>query len=153
MNELTELQAQIGIESTPSDWFTIEQAMIDAFAACTLDDQWIHLDQARAERESIYGTTIAHGFLVLSLIPYLRRGVDTLPTTVSQVINYGMDSLRFLHPVRSGDRVRLRSTLISVEQRGERNLLLKSRTTIEIEGQAKLALVADSLALVVVGGS
>jgi len=151
MTELEKLQAQIGTESGVSSWFTIEQSTIDAFAACTLDDQWIHLDEQRAKSESIYGTTIAHGFLVLSLMPYLRREIDNLPQNVSQIINYGADYLRFINPVRVGDKVRLRMGLSSVEQRGEKSLLLKSRSTIEIEGQEKPALVADTLALVVLG--
>jgi acyl dehydratase len=143
------LREQVGQELGISDWFTVDQALINAFAVATFDDQWIHLDVERAQRESLYGTTIAHGFLTLSLTTYMRRDIDYIPDGVSQVINYGADKLRFLSPVPAGSRIRLRVHLISLEERGEGRLLLKSRNTVEIEGQETPALVVDQLALLI----
>ena len=144
---LAQLLNRIGQELGVSNWLTVDQTMIDRFAAVTLDDQWIHVDVERAKRESPSGSTIAHGFLTLSLIPYLRRDVDFIPAGVRQTINYGADSIRFLRPVLPGTRVRLHVTLTGVEPRGENRLLLKTRNTIEIEKQDKPALVADMLTL------
>lgn len=145
---LDALQANIGKEVGVSRWLTVDQSMIDQFAAATLDDQWIHVDVERAERDSPFGGTIAHGYLTLSLVPYLRRDVALIPDGARQTINYGADKLRFVAPVRAGARVRLRVRLDSAEARGEDGILLKTHGTVEIDGQDKPALVADLLTLV-----
>ncbi len=146
---LASLQGRVGQEIGVSDWFTVEQSMIDSFASSTLDDQWIHIDVERARNESIFGTTVAHGFLVLSLIPYLRRSILFIPNNVGQVINYGADYLRFLNPVHAGVRIRLRISLSKFEPRGEGRVLLKARNTVEIETIATPALIVDMLTLII----
>jgi len=128
---------------------TIDQERINHFADFTGDQQWIHVDVERAKRESIFGTTIAHGYLTLSLAAALSMGLGLVPAGVSQVLNYGLDKVRFLAPVKAGSRVRDRVVLLSAEPQGKGRLLLKFRNTIEIEGETKPALIADALSLLV----
>lgn len=142
------LSERVGQEIGVSRWLTVDQAMIDQFAAATLDDQWIHVDVERAARESPFGGTVAHGYLTLSLVPYLRRDVPLVPDGARQMINYGADSVRFVRPVRAGARVRLRVRLDGAEARGEDGVMLRTHNTVEIEGQQKPALAADLLLLV-----
>jgi acyl dehydratase len=136
----------VGRELGVSDWLTVDQARIDAFAECTGDRQWIHVDPERA-REGPFGTTIAHGFLTLSLLPLLRTQVGGVPEGVAQVLNYGSDRVRFLTPVKAGARIRVRVTLVSVEPKGPGRTLVKTENTVEIDGEDRPALVADTLAL------
>jgi len=143
------LEGRVGQELGVSDWFTIEQRRIDAFADTTMDDQWIHIDVERARRESVFGSTVAHGFLVLSMMPYLRRSIAFLPPDSGQIINYGADYVRFLNPVKAGARVRMRMNLTAFEPRADGRVLLKTRNTVEIEGVETPALVADILTMVV----
>jgi len=142
----------IGRELATSDWLVITQERISAFAAATGDRQWIHLDRERAEKESPYGTTIAHGNLTLSLIDGLRKGL-TEWSGFKLGVNYGWNKVRFPAPVRAGARVRLRVVLIGVEPRDAGQLVIKMRNTVEIEGSDKPALVAETLALLVPGKS
>jgi acyl dehydratase len=137
----------VGRELGVSDWVTIDQRRIDEFAACTGDDQWIHVDTTRARRESPFGTTIAHGFLTLSLLPAMQKQAGAFPGGVAASLNYGSDKVRFITPVRAGARVRDRITLAAAESRGEGRILVTTRHTVEIEGEEKPALVADLLAL------
>jgi acyl dehydratase len=129
-----------------SSWIEVPQTRIDAFADCTGDRQWIHIDVERAERESPYRTPIAHGFLTLSLMPIavyeLFAGLKA-----KKSINYGLDRVRFISPVRSGARVRVNATLLEAQERPEDWFLLRSENTVEIEGKEKPALVAVSLGL------
>lgn len=141
----------VGEELGVSEWVTVDQASIDRFAECTGDHQWIHVDQERAGRESPHGTTIAHGYLTLSLLPQLNYAVGTLPPDIAQALNFGLDRVRFLSPVKSGSRVRNRVMLLSVEPRGEGRLLLKTRNTVEIEAEERPAMVADALTLLIPG--
>ena len=129
-----------------SGWVRVDQARIDAFAACTGDDQWIHVDPERAKRESPFGAPIAHGLLTLSLVPQMNAEVGLVPGGVSLVLNYGYDRIRFLAPVKSGSRVRGRLELLDVTPKSG-GMLIKTRTTVETEGESTPALVADSLAL------
>lgn len=145
-SSLAWLEQRIGQEIGASEWFLIDQALIDRFAACTLDDQWIHVDADRARRESPYRSTIAHGYLILSLLPHLRSGIPYLPPGVVQSINYGIEYLRFLHPVPVGARICLRMTVNQLEPRGE-GLLLKANNVVDIEGVERAALVAETLTL------
>ena len=120
MTEMTfeDLEGLIGQELGVSDWILIDQDRINQFADCTEDHQWIHVDVERAKRESPFGTKIAHGYLTLSLIGGLSLKAMTLPTNVQAAINYGLDKVRFLSPVKVGARVRLRVALVSLEPKG-----------------------------------
>lgn len=143
----TDLQNMIGQEIGLSDWVTVDQERITAFAEVTGDDQWIHTDPERAARETPFGGTIAHGYLTLSMLAGLVGTVKELPAGVLMGINYGLDKVRFLNPVRAGSRVRNRAVLVSIEQRDSNQWLVKVTNTVEIEGESKPALVAESLAL------
>lgn len=137
----------VGHEFGMSPWLTVDQGTIDRFAESTGDDQWIHTDRERAAKESPYGTTIAHGFLVLSLLARLQFSAGVVPPDAVQALNFGLNRVRFVAPVRSGDRIRNRLELVSVEPKGEARLLLTTHNTIEVDGKDKPAMVADLLAL------
>ena len=143
------LSAQLGQEVGLSNWITVDQAMIDQFATTTYDDQWIHLDPARAAQETPFGGTIAHGFLTLSLAS--RFAYDCFEDLPGQTmgINYGFDRLRFLSPVRPEDRLRGRFTLTDVQIRKPTELLRTTNLRIEIDGQETPALVAEWLGLMI----
>lgn len=142
-------QALIGTEIGVSDWITVDQEMIDRFAETTLDDQWIHVDPERAAAETPFGGTIAHGFLTLSLAS--RMAYDCMKMLPGQTmgINYGLNKVRFLSPVRAGSRVRGRFVLKAVTPRGTDKLMRENTLTIEIEGTDTPALIADWLGLAV----
>jgi len=142
------LKAMLGRELGVSEWFLIEQARIDAFAACTEDRQWIHVDPERAAAGPL-GGTVAHGYMLLSLIPHLMRDVPLLALKHRMTLNYGLDRVRFISPVRSGTRVRNRAVLTAVEKRGFRKVLIKIENTMEVEGGEKPAMVAELLVLIV----
>lgn len=146
---LNTLSDFVGHDLGVSSWLTVDQDRIDAFADCTGDHQWIHVDPERAASESPLGTTIAHGLLTLSLLPALRAEVGVVPEGVARVLNYGLDRVRFLAPVLSGARIRARVRLTEVAHKGEGRLLLKTENTVEVEGEAKPALVADTLVLLI----
>ena len=139
----------VGQELGVSEWITINQERINDFADFTGDHQWIHVNVERAKRESLFGTTIAHGYLTLSLAAALSMELGIIPASVSQALNYGLDKVRFLAPVKSGSRVRDRVVLLAAEPQGKGRILLKFRNTIEIEGETKPALIADALSLLV----
>jgi acyl dehydratase len=143
------LQARIGQEVGISGWHEVTQQMIDRFADVTGDHQFIHVDPIRAKAETPYGGTIAHGFLTLSLLPMFRH--DALPPLADQAIgiNYGLERVRFLAPVKSGARVRGRFTLKDITMRSEKEALFRYEVTIEIERSGKPALVAETLSLVI----
>lgn len=144
---LETLQGQVGKELHCSDWLEVSQERINAFAAATGDHQWIHTDPARAAIESPYMATIAHGYLTLSLYPLLRGLVDAdkpLFPGVSRVINYGLEKLRFPNAVRAGSRVRARCVLVKAEPVAG-GLQLTEQYTVEIEGEAKPACVAEAI--------
>jgi len=147
---IEELQAKTGEAVGVSQWRAVDQQRIDGFAELTEDPQWIHTDPARAAKESPFGTTIAHGFLSLSLLSAMA--MDVLPTIQGQVmgINYGFDKVRFMNPVREGSKVRGTFTLLEVKQRSESEWQLRHGVTVEIEGQDKPALIAEWLSLAIV---
>src|SRR5438132_3067775 len=122
----------VGQELGVSDWMTIDQERINHFADLTGDHQWIHVDVERAKRESLFGTTIAHGYLTLSLAAALAMELGVIPVGVSQALNYGLDKVRFLAPVKSGSRVRDRVVLLAAEPRGQGRLVSNVRNTAEI---------------------
>lgn len=147
---LAELKSLVGEEIGVSGWKRVDQALIDRFADCTDDHQWIHVDPERAERESPFGATIAHGFLTLSLLPALAYEIGSIPADIAAGVNYGLDRVRFLTPVRAGAHVRLRVKLLSIEDKGEGRLMLRSVNTLEIEGEERPALVAETLSLLII---
>lgn len=150
-NARAAMEAQLGQEVGVSNWILVDQSMIDKFADVTHDNQWIHIDPARASAETPFGGTIAHGFLSLSLAS--RFAYDCFSMAEGQVmgINYGFNKLRFLNPVKAGVRLRGRFTMKSVTQRNATDLLRETALTIEIEGAETPALVADWLGLAVFG--
>ena len=139
----------VGRELGVSDWVIVDQARIDAFAQCTGDTQWIHLNEERAKRESPFGGTIAHGYLTLSLLAALAIEIGLVPTDASAALNYGLDKVRFMTPVKSGARVRCRVVLTAVERKGDGRIVVKTDNELQIEGEAKPALVAQTLAMIV----
>ena len=139
----------VGKELGVSNWVQVEQPRIDQFAECTGDHQWIHVDPKRASAESPYGGTIAHGFLTLSMVATMAMEVGIMPPDARAGLNYGMDKLRFMAPVKAGARVRCRIELVSAEDKGGGNTLIKTRNTLEIEGQNKPALVAVMLTMLI----
>ncbi|HEX9821446.1 MAG TPA: MaoC family dehydratase [Methylomirabilota bacterium] len=138
-----DLLQHVGRELGPSEWMTVDQAMIDKFAAATGDHQWIHVDVERAKREMPGGTTIAHGYLTLSLVPRLAATLMRV-TKRSRGVNYGSNKVRFLNPVPAGARIRLRQRIANVEQI-QGGARVTSEMTVEVEGQAKPALVAETI--------
>ena len=145
---LEALTKQIGQEVHVSDWLTITQDRVNAFAAATDDQQWIHTDAARAKVESPYGGTIAHGYLTLSLLIPLRGLVSTTKPFIpgaNSVVNYGLNKLRFPNAVRVGARVRGRFSLVAAEAVAANVLQITEIYTVEIEGAAKPGCVAESM--------
>ncbi len=141
-----ELLQHVGTELGPSDWITVEQGMIDTFAASTGDHQWIHVDVERARREMPGGRTIAHGYLTLSLVPRMAATLLRV-TRRSRGINYGSNKVRFTNTVPAGSRVRLRSRIANVETVEGDGVRVTSQVTVEIEGQERPALVAEIIGL------
>jgi acyl dehydratase len=141
-----ELPSLVGQETGVSDWVEIDQDRIAKFADATGDHQWIHLDAARAAKEMPGGKTIAHGYLTLSLIPWLTGGFMRIEG-VTRGINYGSNKVRFTGMVPVGSRVRARSKLLSVEARGG-GMQLVSEVTIEIEGAPRPACIAETIGIV-----
>lgn len=144
-----EIKSRVGQNIGTSRWFTVDQKRIDGFADVTEDHQFIHIDVERAKKETPFGSTIAHGFLTLSLLAPM--GYDALPSLANRAmgINYGLDKVRFLNPVRAGSRVRAHYKLADVTQRSPKELLFKYEVTVEIEGQERPALIAESLGMAV----
>ena len=144
---LDAIRSRVGEEVGVSNWLTVGQERIEAFADATEDRQFIHVDPEAAARTA-FGGTIAHGFLTLSLLS--RMGAETIliPESVQMVVNYGLDRVRFLAPVRSGSRVRGRFTLESVEEKASGQILLRHEVVVEIEGEDRPALLAQWLTLI-----
>jgi len=141
---IEELKSLIGQEVGASDWFEVTQSRIDDFADATEDHQWIHIDVERAKTDSPFHSTIAHGFLTLSLLPHLVSQAVKVKGDFKMGINYGLNRLRFVSPVLAGSRVRARLTLQSVEDFTGGNQITWS-VTCETEGGQKPALVAEWL--------
>lgn len=144
INGIEELKQLVGQEVGLSEWFVLEQSRINDFAEATEDRQWIHIDENRAERESPFKTTIAHGFLTLSMLPYLAADAFKVQGDFKMGINYGLNRLRFPSPVLSGSRIRAHFTLQSVED-VTGGIQLCWAVTIETEGAQKPALAAEWL--------
>jgi acyl dehydratase len=138
------LKEYVGKEIGASEWLTITQERIAQFAEATEDRQWIHLDRERAEKESPFGTTIAHGFLTLSLISRFMKDVIQVRSGVGMAINYGLNRVRFPAPVRAGSKIRARVTLLSVKEVSGALEAVFS-VTVESEGSEKPCCVVESI--------
>ncbi|OGT70896.1 MAG: Nodulation protein N [Gammaproteobacteria bacterium RIFCSPLOWO2_02_FULL_57_10] len=144
---LEEAQTFVGQEVGITQWLEITQKRVNQFAEATGDFQFIHIDPERAKAETPFGGTIAHGFLTLSLLSMLASQTGTIKIKDSKVaINYGLDKVRFMNPVRVGKRIRARFELMSVVQKGQ-NVLLKHKATVEIEDEDKPAMIAEWLGM------
>ena len=137
-----DLGAHLGQEIGVSSRITVDQQRIDDFAHCTGDHQWIHVDVARSAKDSPFGTTVAHGFLTLSLLAPTSFETMISRLEVKQAINYGLEKVRFLAPVRAGKRVRNRIRIAALEDKGGGRTLLTTENTIEIESEDKPAAIA-----------
>jgi acyl dehydratase len=151
MNTLTveqpkDLAQHIGRELGPSDWMTVDQAMIDKFAEATGDHQWIHVDVERAKKEMPGGKTIAHGFLTLSLVPRMAATLIQISKR-SRGINYGSNKVRFTSPVPAGARIRLKQRIVAVDEVAGNGVRVTTDVTVEVEGQERPALVAEIMGL------
>ena len=143
---VTELSQYVGKELGRSAWLKIDQQRINLFAEATGDFQFIHVDPEKAAKTP-FGSTIAHGFLTLSLIPKLIEDILVLPEGLKMVVNYGLDSVRFIQPVKVDSQVRLKVDLAEVAEKKPWQWLLNAIATLEIEGEEKPAYIAESLSL------
>jgi acyl dehydratase len=134
-----------------SEWLTVDQERIDQFGQATLDSDWMHIDPERAKRDGPYGGTVAFGFWTLSMLTYFVRhaGGRDYPEGALYGLNYGFDRVRLIAPVRVGERIRNRATVMEIADRGEGRFLVKTENTVEIEGNEKPAMVAEWLFMLV----
>ena len=139
----------VGRELGVSNWIRMDQQRISEFAHCTGDDQWIHVDVERAAREGPFGSTIAHGYLTLAIVGPTSLEVWIRPAGIATALNYGIDRVRFIAPVRSDACVRNRIKLLAAEPKGNGRILITTENTVEIEGQEKPALIANALTMAV----
>ena len=146
---LAEIRSRVGEEVGISTWLTIDQSRIDQFADATEDRQFIHVDPGAAGRTP-FGGTIAHGFLSLSMLSRMAAEGMLVPDDIKMAVNYGLDRVRLIAPVKSGKRIRGRFRLDSVEEKAAGQLLLRHTVTVEIEGEEKPALTAEWLGLIFV---
>ena len=145
---LDDIRAKVGLPIGTSDWIEVGQDRISDFAEATEDRQFIHTDPIAAASHTPFGGTIAHGFLSLSLLSRMAADVMQVPDTTKMAVNYGLDRVRFLAPVKAGKRVRGHFTLDGAEEKAPGQLLLKHSVTVEIEGEEKPALTAQWLGLI-----
>ena len=146
---LEEIRSKVGEEIGVSGWLTIDQQRIDEFADATDDHQFIHVDPEAAARTPL-GRTIGHGFLSLSMLSRMAADAMLVPDNIKMALNYGLDRVRFIAPVKSGKRIRGRFRLDSVDEKAPGQLLLRHTVTVEIEGEEKPALTAEWLGLLFV---
>ena len=140
------MKKRIGEELGLTDWFKMDQGRIDKFADCTLDHQWIHVDKEKAA-QGPFGQTIAHGYLTVSLLPHFSSDISVVPEGTMMAINYGMNKLRLVNPVKSDARIRDRIVLSDVVEKEGGRILVTTTHTIEIEGEEKPAMVAEVLSM------
>lgn len=143
------LGAQVGSEIGVSGWLRVEQAMIDAFGHSTKDNDWLHVDPERAAAEGPYGGSIAFGFWTLSMLTHFSHEIGMWPAGVDYALNYGLERVRWLNPVRVGSRIRMRCFLEDFTLRDDGRYLIRTRNMIEIEGEDRPALSAVWLGLFV----
>ncbi len=144
-----DLPGLVGTELEPSDWIEITQERVNQFADATNDHQFIHVDPDKAAKTP-FGGPIAHGFLTLSLLSYLNEQSAVFPENLALVINYGSDKVRYLKPVRVGQRVRSRQTVLDMTEKKPGHWLMKCAVTVDIEGEETPALIAEILSMLVV---
>ena len=144
---LDDIRSRIGEEIGVSGWLEISQQRIEEFADATEDRQFIHVDPAAAA-QTPFGGTIAHGFLSLSMLSRMAADVMLIPDSTRMAVNYGLDRVRFIAPVRSGKRIRGRFVLDSVEEKAPGQILLRHTVTVEIEREERPALTAEWLGLI-----
>ncbi len=146
---LEKIQEYVGKEIGVSDWMEITQERINAFAESTEDKQWIHVNPLKA-KFGPFRKTIAHGFLILSLLVHLTSQIELFQKGVKMVTNVGMNRVRFISPVRVGSKIRNRCMLKQAAEKGDGKVIITIENTVEIEGEKKPALVAEVLALLFV---
>jgi acyl dehydratase len=146
---MTTVPEFVGHELGVTDWVEVDQHRVDQFAACTGDQQWIHVDVERAKRESPFGGPIAHGYLTLSLVGAMIVELGVIPPDAASGLNYGLDKVRFIAPVKAGARVRMRANLAAAERQNGGRILLKLQSALEIENETRPALIAEVLCLLV----
>jgi acyl dehydratase len=149
VTSLDEIRERVGQEVGVSSWLAMDQQRIDVFADSTEDRQFIHVDP-QAAAQTPFGTTIAHGFLSLSMLSRMAADAMLVPDSMKMAVNYGLDRVRFIAPVKSGKRIRGRFRLDSIEEKAPGQLLLRHTVTVEIEGEEKPALTAEWLGLMFV---
>ena len=145
---LAAYQAMVGKEVGVSSWHLLDQPRINAFADVIEDHQFIHIDPERAKRETPFGSTVAHGFLTMSLLSIMSYEVMPVIEGTTMGVNYGFDKLRFISPVKAGSRVRGRFVLAEAKLRKDKELQSRTNVTVEIEGEDKPAIVADWIGLI-----
>lgn len=145
-----DFEALVGTKLGVSDWITLDQERVNHFADCTEDHQFIHINEEAAAKTP-FGGTIAHGFLTLSMLVKLCESVSVHPEGMVMGVNYGMNKVRFLAPVRAGKRVRAHVELASVDRKDEKRFLTQQNITVEIEGEETPALYAEWLGMSIVG--
>jgi acyl dehydratase len=148
ITSVDEAESLVGQELGVGEWHEVDQKRINEFADVTGDHQWIHIDIERAKTESPYGTTIAHGYLTLSMIPVMSKD-NFRVENAKMAINYGCNKVRFLAAVPSGGRIRARSELVEAAKVGDGMVNLTVRQTIELDGSEKPAAVADTIVRVI----
>jgi len=141
-------QGMVGQEIGVSSWHLVDQNRINLYADVIEDHQFIHVDPERAKKETAFGTTVAHGFLTMSLMSIMSYEVMPVIEGTAMGVNYGFDKLRFISPVKSGSRVRGRFTLAEAKLRKPKELQSRTSVSVEIEGETKPALVADWIGLI-----
>jgi acyl dehydratase len=145
---LSAYQNMVGHEVGVSSWHLVDQGRINLYADVIDDHQFIHIDPERAKKETPYGSTVAHGFLTMSLMSIMSYEVMPVIEGTTMGVNYGFDRLRFISPVRAGSRVRGRFVLAEAKLRKPTELQSRTNVTVEIEGEEKPALVADWIGLI-----
>ncbi len=143
---VSELESYVGKELGPTDWVEMTQDKINTFADVTQDHQFIHVNEEMA-KQTPFGGTIAHGYFSLSMLAYFQGQAGVIPEGVAMAVNYGLNKVRFLQPVRSGKRVRARVKPLSFAEKGGGRILATFEVTVDIEGEDKPALIAESLAM------
>lgn len=153
MMDLTfeKMGGMVGEPLGTSSWQVVTQEAVNEFANCTGDRQWIHVDVERAKKESPFGGPVAHGYLTLSLLSAMAMEIGVVPKGTAAALNYGLDKVRFLAPVPVGAKVRLHSKLTGFDRKDNGQYLMKTESTMEIEGASRPALLAESLAILVPG--
>ncbi len=137
-----EIEQYIGYEAPPTEWHTVTQAQINQFADCTIDHQFIHVDPEKA-KQTPFGTTIAHGFLSLSMLSYFAASFLVMLEGTTMAVNSGFDKVRFLAPVKVNKRIRALSKVTSIKQTKPGQFRVMTNVTVEIEGESTPALIAD----------